>query len=132
MENVRPIFIYLAIVAVILGALGAIILVGKPTGKVISESADIEKYSLETIGQHNSEIDCWIVEEKIVYDISLFLRTWKDDRLIGECGTDIGNLGFFSFFSFLSCFFLCFFLFLFLLCFFFSSFFPCFLELGFF
>lgn len=93
MEKVRPIFLYLAVVAVLLGIFGVFLLVGKPTGKVVVEE-DVNKYSLEDISLHSLETDCWLIEDNSVYDVSLFLRTYKDDRLIGECGKDIGSFGF--------------------------------------
>jgi len=94
MKKVRPVLMYLTIIAVILGILGVVIMISRPTAKVISEGKNVAGYSLEEIELHSTQQDCWLVENGNVYDITLFLTTYKDDRLINECGKDIGSLDF--------------------------------------
>lgn len=81
-EKVRPIFVYLTIIAAFLGTIG-IIIIAKPTGKVVSEQYF---YKLEEVQKHNNNKECWIYFGNKVYDITLFLQVYEDEVLKQSCG----------------------------------------------
>jgi hypothetical protein len=87
MEKVRSIFIYLTMMALILGAIGIFILSGNPSPKVIGENRE-ERYSIAEVITHNTEKDCWISMGGEVYDITLFLQIYNED-LRDKCGSNV-------------------------------------------
>tara|TARA_Y100000310_G_C20590654_1_gene767821 strand:- start:1053 stop:1370 length:318 start_codon:yes stop_codon:yes gene_type:complete len=80
-EKVRPVFIYVAFIAIIVGSIGTLMLTGEITGQAIMGG----RYSLEEISEHNSERDCWVYGNGNVYDITLFLQIYPKD-LRDKCG----------------------------------------------
>jgi len=85
MEKVRPVFIYLTIIAVIFGVVGVLIMARNFTGHILAGG---ESYDKEEIAKHNSKQDCWISLDGKVYDITLFLQIYPED-LSGKCGKDV-------------------------------------------
>ena len=83
-EKARSVFIYLAFIAIILGAFGIFILINDFTGQIVGSG---EKYTSQEIFNHNSEADCWIYSGEMVYDITLFLQI--SDELKGNCGKEV-------------------------------------------
>ena len=95
-EEPRKIFIYLAVIAVVLGFVGVIKLRNDFTGKIVErqeEKEELIEYSLNEFSGHNSEQDCWLALENKVYDITLFLQIYES-KLKEECGefVDINSL----------------------------------------
>ena len=89
MAETRKIFIYLSIIAVVLGLIGILGFENKGIlGKTIQEQE--KKASMDDIKKHNSPENCWIVSENKVYDITLFLQIYPED-LSGKCGGDLGS-----------------------------------------
>ncbi len=82
-KKVRPIFIYLTILAIILAVFG--ILRIAPSGKVVNQN--INKYSFEEVEKHDFKENCWILVGKKVYDITLLLSNFPN--LKDKCGKNI-------------------------------------------
>jgi len=80
----RKIFIYLAVIAIILGIIGIVIIQKNISGNIISE----KYYSRVLVENHNTEQDCWVINEGKVYDITLFLQVYPED-LREYCGREI-------------------------------------------
>jgi len=98
MEKTRPIFIYLAVVALIFGAIGILIIIKNPSSSVIQPIQQNEltnSYSKEEVANHNSAEDCWIYSGNKVYDITLFLQIYEDETLRRGCGGGV-NLNIFD------------------------------------
>jgi len=93
-QHVRPIFIYLVIIAVILGTIGIIIIERGLSGRAIEEKSDGNSYTKEEIAEHNNKQECWIYLENKVYDITLLLQIYPYD-LSQECGKEL-KAGYFS------------------------------------
>ncbi len=85
MEKVRPVFIYLTILSLILGFVGVLRLTGRISGEVIKTE---RLYSLEEIMQNNNRESCWVADEKKVYDLTLFLQVYPED-IEDKCGGKI-------------------------------------------
>jgi hypothetical protein len=86
MKKTRQIFIYLAIIAVILGIIGIVVIEKNLSGKVVSGQ---KVYNLENVQKHNSGEDCWVFSGNKVYDITLFLQTYDDAILRQGCGEGV-------------------------------------------
>jgi len=82
-QQARPIFIYLTIVAVILGIVGVVVIEKNLSGKVVIEQG---VYNLQDVQKHNSKEDCWVFSGKKVYDVTLFLQIYEDEILKQGCG----------------------------------------------
>lgn len=91
-EQVRLIFVYLTIIAVILGVIGIFVIVENLSGKVVQERLSLNSYTKEEISKHNDERDCWISYKDKIYDITLFLQIYQDDSLKQDCGKAIENI----------------------------------------
>lgn len=96
MAETRKPFIYIAIIAVIFGLIGIVMIMQNKgmSGNAISGVVvlDKDKYSSVEIAKHNTNSDCWISYENEVYDLTLFLQIYPEE-LSGKCG---GNLGSFK------------------------------------
>lgn len=90
-EKVRPIFIYLAVIAVVLGMLGISMIIGDITGKAIVEQEIKDIYNKAELTKHNNQEDCWICVDSKVYDITLFLQIYPDKTLKEKCGEEVGE-----------------------------------------
>lgn len=84
-EKARKIFVYLLILAVILGVFGILMLTGTFTGQTITGKGIYEQ---KEIAKHNSEKDCWISIDDKIYDITLFLQIYPEN-LRDKCGKDV-------------------------------------------
>jgi len=96
MEQVRKPFIYLAVLAVVLGLIGVVIITGEFSGKVVLGEQKLILYSLEDISQHNNLADCWISSENYVYDITVLVNTYSEFKYLeNSCGgnADTSSLG---------------------------------------
>lgn len=82
-QKTRTIFIYLAIMAVILGITGIVVIEKSLSGKVVIEQ---KVYNLQDVQKHNSEEDCWVFSGNQVYDITSFLQIYEDEILRQGCG----------------------------------------------
>lgn len=91
-EKTRAIFIYLAVIAVIFGFIGMIIIARNFTGQA---TASLEEYGKEEILEHNSVSECWVYNGDKVYDITLFLQIYDKEDLRYKCGGEI-NLDIFD------------------------------------
>ncbi|MCX6748870.1 MAG: hypothetical protein NT076_04665 [Candidatus Pacearchaeota archaeon] len=79
------IFIYLAVIAIILGIIGVIIIQKNISGKVIGGE---QSYSLSEVSSHDSERDCWEINDRKVYDVTLLVQIYPGD-LKAYCGREV-------------------------------------------
>jgi hypothetical protein len=82
MEKVRLVFIYLTILALILGFIGVLRLSGRISGEVIKTE---RLYSLEEVKDNQDRESCWVTDGKNVYDLTLFLQVYPEN-LEDKCG----------------------------------------------
>lgn len=89
----RKLFIYLAIIAVVLGIIGVIRISGNLSGNVVLKTEILNKYSLTEIKSHNSLGDCWIISNNLVYDVAMILSINKNfESLKEKCGQDASEI----------------------------------------
>jgi len=86
MEKARTIFIYLAIMAVILGIIGIVVIEKSLSGKVVIEQ---NIYGMSEIQKHSNAEACWIFSGNKVYDITSFLQIYGDEILRQGCGEGV-------------------------------------------
>jgi len=84
-EKVRPVFIYLVFIAVILGFIGIVMMQEDLSGQAVK---NLQIYSIKEIEDHNNKGDCWVYFDKKVYDITLFLQIYPED-LSKKCGGEL-------------------------------------------
>lgn len=90
MPQTRKPFIYLALIAVILGMIGIIIMNNAGNFGATGKTVLNDKYSVEEISKHNTKESCWVSYNYEVYDITLFLQIYSED-LSTKCGKDLGS-----------------------------------------
>lgn len=85
-EKVRKPFIYLTIVAVILGVIGVLIIAEDFSGKIVYEEEKLSVYSSEQVSSHNNLGDCWVIIDNQIYDITPGLSMEELIGLKDNCG----------------------------------------------
>ena len=90
MPQPRKPFIYLALIAVILGLIGIVIMNNAGNFGATGKTVLNDKYSIEEISKHNTQESCWVSYNYEVYDITLFLQIYPED-LSEKCGGDLGS-----------------------------------------
>ncbi len=80
----RKIFIYLAVIAIVLGIMGVIIIQKNISGNAVQEGS----YSLKDVSSHNTERDCWEINQGKVYDLTLLVQIYPGD-LKAYCGKEV-------------------------------------------
>lgn len=87
MEARKP-FIYLAIIAGILGIIGILMMQQNFSGRVVL-SDDDKAIKAENIMKHNSQGDCWISINSIVYDATFVINNYDEFKdFAGNCGAN--------------------------------------------
>ncbi len=84
-KKIRPVFIYLTIIAVALGVVGFLNITGYISLEIDSGE---EIYSIGEISDQDNYKSCWIAIDDKVYDITLLLQLYPED-LPGRCGEKI-------------------------------------------
>lgn len=82
-RKMRTIFWYLLAIALAF-LVYAFISMKTMTGKVTQDENMFDSYTIEQISQHNNIADCWITNNNNVYDITLFIKDFKES----DCGQE--------------------------------------------
>lgn len=85
--EVRPVFIYLTIVAVILGFIGILNMTGHLPALAIFSG---KTYTQQEVSKHNTRGNCWISIDNKVYDITLFLQSYEKN-VSDKCGKQVSE-----------------------------------------
>ena len=82
-RKIRTIFWYLLAIALAI-LVYAFISIKAITGNIIQNENMLNSYTIEQISQHNNIGDCWIINNNNVYDITLFIKDFKES----DCGEE--------------------------------------------
>ena len=87
MVDVRKPFIYLAILAFVLGFVGVFLLSQDLSGKTILSHE--KTYTSEEINAHNNLGDCWITMNEGVYDATIVIASYPEFSYLKDlCGDE--------------------------------------------
>lgn len=87
----------MAIIASVLGIVGIFMIIENYTGQVVVdvEADNLQIISMKEIQEHNSVENCWIINNRYVYDVTMFLSIYPESEELGNnCGgqEDISSL----------------------------------------
>ena len=91
-EKVRKPFIYATVFAVILGVIGIYLIAGDLSGRVIlhPQVTNPVIYSTQDVSKHSNVMDCWIITDSFVYDITPAINSYSEfSSLKDKCGMNL-------------------------------------------
>ncbi len=63
-----------------------------PFASPITKSSYENSYSLSEVAKHAQELDCWIIVDGFVYDMTTFIPNYPDQNILTSCGKDASKL----------------------------------------
>lgn len=91
--EIRKPFVYLAGIAIILALIGVFMLSGNLSGKVVMNTESLDEYSLQEVNIHNVIDNCWIIDNNLVYDVTLLISINNNFYILKDsCGKDAASL----------------------------------------